>query len=812
MTDRVLAADAPPRGVSPLRRLGLVMSSPWTSLTLLTVVFIHQTVGSALFFIRQWFEVNEMEWFNGWLSAVLWTVICLCLTLASLLRIPWRWSRFGAHLTHASLILMVITCSWYFAFKVEGDALLVRHYVEVTTTTGSARLLPNPGFKTAIGETAAEVEMIMPRWSVLSPERTTADKPTRETAWAIMVKVTFPDGLPFTATLIENHPELTQYTVQGRVPNSFLPQEFAAVIADAERVVVNDPAGATLLSVALSEGARTVAGERSLEITKITKDFALISPGFTGQKGTMVEWKVKGLTGQQSGSAIVGQPTLTRYQQARVKQPIDPRLRAIRLVAAPEVRAYHVDRPALWVRAATDQPARDPLQPMLSTAESVIRPLPIPHLPRYDDHGAHIDQGKPLAIDCGEAQGVRWTVTGFAPYANLAERVREDPAAPVAPCLAVTLSHPEGEPLKSYPPRLDSPEACLARPIAWLRARDDQEAERLVSLLRERFPTLTTERDDLTGEDLKGSRLMFLTRPDGRQELWMAMPGTNIQRHDVAKGKEVVVRWVDSQVRIRVENAFERPRWSSEPQPVPKEQRRSRSDVGNNYSWIQVTATSTGPNPSSRSAWVPYTHYPHVPTASAVGSRDTYFGGGYPSRPLPITMPDGGGFEVLYSRMPMTMPGDLWMTGFHVPRRPGSDSPSEFYCDVGYAEPGTPIAEARDRATIHMNHPLAWKDTFFFQSGWDPQLEAFTVLGVGNRPAGMAMLLSAMLVALGMAWSGIATATGSTRAGALAAGILAAIFAALWFLTGDSGGYIGAAPAPSGTSGVAAANVPIVSP
>jgi hypothetical protein len=99
------------------------------------------------------------------------------------------------------------------------------------------------------------------------------------------------------------------------------------------------------------------------------------------------------------------------------------------------------------------------------------------------------------------------------------------------------------------------------------------------------------------------------------------------------------------------------------------------------------------------------------------------------------------------------MPGSIWMTGFDVPRRPGSDDPSEFFCFVGYGDLSAP-----QTAKIHMNHPLEWKDTFFFQASWDPQAQALTILGVGNRPAGYPMLFASIILAIGIAFSGIMAA------------------------------------------------------
>src|ERR1043165_7314359 len=74
------SSSAPSQGSggSPLRRIARAISSPWVSLVLLVIVFLHQAVGSAFYPVRQAFEVNEMEWFNGTASLVLWIAIGVC--------------------------------------------------------------------------------------------------------------------------------------------------------------------------------------------------------------------------------------------------------------------------------------------------------------------------------------------------------------------------------------------------------------------------------------------------------------------------------------------------------------------------------------------------------------------------------------------------------------------------------------------------------------------------------------------------------------------------------------------------------------
>jgi hypothetical protein len=217
-------------------------------LFLLVIVFVHQAMGSAFYKFRQSFEVNEMEWFNGPESLVLWGIICVCLITASIVRVPWTWRKAGTLLSHAGVVLMVATCTIYFTFKKEGDALLVRHYIKVDSELGSCRLLPNTGYTAPLGNGTATVQSIMPRWTILSQDGKS------QQAWAVMVQISMPEAEPFTATLIEDRPDLTQYTMTGRRPNTYMP-EFTGVIASDTSVNALDASGQSILTLAREAGA-----------------------------------------------------------------------------------------------------------------------------------------------------------------------------------------------------------------------------------------------------------------------------------------------------------------------------------------------------------------------------------------------------------------------------------------------------------------------------------------------------------------------------------------------------------------------------
>jgi hypothetical protein len=746
------ASITTPASRSPLQRFLWAISSPWFSLFLLVIVFVHQAMGSAFYKFRQSFEVNEMEWFNGPETLVLWGIICVCQIIASFVRVPWTWRKAGTHLSHAGVVLLVVTCTIYFAYKKEGDALLVRHYIKVDSELGSCRLLPNTGYTAPLGNGTATVQSIMPRWTILSKDGKS------QQAWAVMVQITMPDSESFTATLIEDRPDLTQYTMAGRRPNTYMP-EFTGVMASDASVQALDGEGKPILNLALTVGAevkeKVEGGERSLKIDKITPDFPLLADGFQGKTGTMVEWTLKSPAGQQSGSSVVGEPSLTRYQRARVKAAPDKRLTAIMLEHAPEVMAYNKDKPAIWIRREEAALKRDPLVPFRSVDPDAVAALTIKGLPRYHDYGRHMTDGKPLAIAIGSVNGVDFHITGFSPYARLTSRWKEDKEAVANPILDVRFtSSVDGQGFNRVVSATTDISSLEDTPLLWLHCVDEPTYQKALAQLQRQFPVL--DQESTTGADpadqglAAQTRLAFISAPGKKVTLHVGQPGRNLRLFPMDPASEVKVALWGDDVTVRLNQILQYPRKVTEPVPVPKEQQQSRMSVGDFESVVEVTATYQG---STTSVWVPYSPYPHLPRE--MGNETSL--GMYAPRPIMIDVPKAGRYELCYGKAPMPMPGPIWMTGFDVPRRPGSDEPSEFFCFVGYGDEKAP-----QTAKIHMNHPLEWLGTFFFQASWDPQSQALTVLGVGNRPAGYPMLWASIILALGMAWSGFMAAFAGT--------------------------------------------------
>jgi hypothetical protein len=251
-------------------------------------------------------------------------------------------------------------------------------------------------------------------------------------------------------------------------------------------------------------------------------------------------------------------------------------------------------------------------------------------------------------------------------------------------------------------------------------------------------------------EAAAGTRIAFITAPDGALTLYLGQPGRNLAHYALAPGTQAEVHMWNVALTVKVNACVEHPRKLTAPVTVPDEERESRSSVGSFKSFIEVTASRSSGAAGSWSAWVPYTPFPQLPTA--IGEADSTLGA-YAPHPVHLAIPEIGTVELEYARELLPLPGPLWMTGFNVPRRPGSDDPTEYFCELDYGS-----EQAPGHATVHMNYPLSWQSMFFFQAGWDPPYQALTVLGVGNRPAGSWLLAAAILLAVGMAWSGVTAA------------------------------------------------------
>ena len=205
------------------------ISSVPLGIALLTTLFVYASVGSAgivypVFgddgmqwkhdMIRQWrmFEMTEFQWFHTWFFAALCGAICVNLSLATVLRIPFNALKAGVWMIHAGIIVMAIGSVIYFATKIEGDAPVIRRQVMVQLPDGQTASLPAlPGVSRTIdtddGPFTLEVSSILPQYELLSGDL------AGEQDFAVTVRVQPPDGPEFFRQLLSRFPQFTEDSV-----------------------------------------------------------------------------------------------------------------------------------------------------------------------------------------------------------------------------------------------------------------------------------------------------------------------------------------------------------------------------------------------------------------------------------------------------------------------------------------------------------------------------------------------------------------------------------------------------------------------
>jgi len=223
-------------GMNPLAILLRLFSSVRFGITLLAVLFVYSSLGSAglwlpgygFIAIRQWpiFEMTEFEWFHWWPFKLMIALICANLIVATLRRIKFKPVNYGVWMIHSGIIILCIGSVIYFSTKVEGDAPIIRRRVVIELPTGeTASLEAIPGNQILVGAEpnayAARISNIDPKWEILSGD----DKGKR--AYAISVAMqSQATGDRFIRQLLVGYPQYTEDTIPTGNPQ----QPFARAI------------------------------------------------------------------------------------------------------------------------------------------------------------------------------------------------------------------------------------------------------------------------------------------------------------------------------------------------------------------------------------------------------------------------------------------------------------------------------------------------------------------------------------------------------------------------------------------------------
>lgn len=166
------------------------------SLMLLTALYI--AVGSGVASVREYFEMNEMQFFNAWPLKVLMGLLVVNLATVTWTRIPFTRPRYGVWCIHSGIIVLIFGMAHYYNMKVEGLTMIpvgrtVDHFYDseqralyVKVNGGGSAALASypleslPRFKTYLPELNNTAILNRPDLKDIRPEFNSRDPQTQQ--------------------------------------------------------------------------------------------------------------------------------------------------------------------------------------------------------------------------------------------------------------------------------------------------------------------------------------------------------------------------------------------------------------------------------------------------------------------------------------------------------------------------------------------------------------------------------------------------------------------------------------------------------
>lgn len=239
----------------PIKALLDFFSNIWLGVTLLVILFVYCSIGSAgvptrlnIFAPAAWrhvrtargIELTEFEWFHWWPFDLIIALICITLTVTTIRRIPLKVINLGVWMIHSGIIILALGSVIYFGTKVEGDSPVARRQVEIKLPDGQTRsLMVKPGNQVSLvtqsGRYTFQITSIDPQWELLSG----ADKGKK--TYSVNLSVQTPQ-MQFIRQLIAGFPQYTEDLIRTDDPN----QPFQRAVKATGTPLVDDTLDITL--------------------------------------------------------------------------------------------------------------------------------------------------------------------------------------------------------------------------------------------------------------------------------------------------------------------------------------------------------------------------------------------------------------------------------------------------------------------------------------------------------------------------------------------------------------------------------------
>ncbi|MDB5328332.1 MAG: hypothetical protein JWM57_3901 [Phycisphaerales bacterium] len=95
-------------------------------IALMVSIAAYVAIGSGLPGVREYFELDELGFFNAWPLKALMTLMVANLVTVTLQRIPFTRPRYGVWMVHTGIITLIAGMGIYYGQKVEGTAFLIK--------------------------------------------------------------------------------------------------------------------------------------------------------------------------------------------------------------------------------------------------------------------------------------------------------------------------------------------------------------------------------------------------------------------------------------------------------------------------------------------------------------------------------------------------------------------------------------------------------------------------------------------------------------------------------------------------------------
>ncbi len=103
------------------------LNNVWFGILMMLLTALYVAIGSGFPAVREFFEMDELKFFNAWPLKVLMWVLVLTLTTVTFLRIPFTKPRYGVWMVHAGIITLIFGMAFYYRNKVEGLAIVLKN-------------------------------------------------------------------------------------------------------------------------------------------------------------------------------------------------------------------------------------------------------------------------------------------------------------------------------------------------------------------------------------------------------------------------------------------------------------------------------------------------------------------------------------------------------------------------------------------------------------------------------------------------------------------------------------------------------------